>query len=201
VISKDKNLKGLVLAGGKSSRMKEDKGRMNWHGKEQRYYVADMLRKFCSEVYISCRKEQAASVSPEYKIITDNYDAGPLGAIVTAMEQDPSSAWLVLACDLPLLDTSTIAYLVENRNPGVMATTYKSPFDDLPEPLVTIWEPKAFPVFKQYVSEHKTCPRKILLNHPVQLLHARDASKLLNANTPEDAEKVRGLLNGKYIIN
>lgn len=192
---KDKPLlKGLVLAGGKSTRMKEDKARMNWHGKEQRYYLAELMQPFCTEVYISCRKEQAASVSSEYKVITDQYDAGPSGAIVTAMEQDPDSAWLVLACDLPLLDEATLAYLVENRKPGLMATTFRSPFDDFPEPLVTIWEPSALPVFKQYVSEHKTCPRKILLNHAIHLLIPKDPVTLLNANTPEDAERAKELI-------
>src|SRR4051812_47661865 len=53
-----KPLNGLVLAGGKSERMGRDKTRINWHGKEQCYYISDLLKPFCSEVFISCRHEQ-----------------------------------------------------------------------------------------------------------------------------------------------
>jgi len=46
-------LNGLVLAGGKSLRLGTDKGKINWHGNEQRYYIAELLQKFCDEVFIS----------------------------------------------------------------------------------------------------------------------------------------------------
>src|SRR4051812_1185041 len=174
--------------------MKEDKGQMNWHGKEQRYYLADMLRQFCEEVFISCREEQVTGISDEYKIITDCYDLGPLGAIVTALENDPSCAWLVVACDLPLLDASTIQYLIQNRNPDVIATTYESPFDGLPEPLVTIWEPESIIVFRNYLSDQKSCPRKILLNNPIHLVQSDNPAVLLNANTPDDAMKAKEIM-------
>ena len=51
-------LNGLVLAGGKSERMGFDKSVLNWHGKAQRYYMADMLAPFCDEVFLSCRPDQ-----------------------------------------------------------------------------------------------------------------------------------------------
>src|SRR5215216_4480133 len=131
-------LNGLVLAGGKSTRMGEDKGSLRWHEKEQRYYMADLLKPFCKEVFISCRAEQANDIE-EYRIIKDEYsEGGPLGAIVSAFHQNDSTGWLVIACDLPLLDTKTISYLVEQRDTSVTATCFQSPHDSLPEPLITI---------------------------------------------------------------
>ena len=53
---------GLVLAGGKSQRMGEDKGLINYHGKIQREYMADLLDDICEETFISCRPEQAAEI-------------------------------------------------------------------------------------------------------------------------------------------
>jgi molybdopterin-guanine dinucleotide biosynthesis protein A len=141
-------LNGLVLAGGKSVRMGYDKGAVNWYGKQQRYYMADLLRPFCNKVALSCRVEQKAEIDPAYAVLEDTFiDLGPYGAILSAFRENPDQALLVIACDLPLMDANTLQYLVANRNPSALATAFQSGFDDFPEPLITIWEPKSYPVF------------------------------------------------------
>src|SRR4026209_2214273 len=116
-------LNGWVLAGGKSSRMGADKGVLKWYGKEQRYHVADMLAVFCKEVFISCRLEQANAIDKKYRVIEDELEeSGPLVAIISAFHKNSNVAWLVVACDLPLLDEKTIHYLIENRDEGSIAT-------------------------------------------------------------------------------
>lgn len=182
-------LNGLVLAGGKSSRMGEDKSIVQWHGKEQRYYVADMLTAFCKEVFISCRKEQTNAIDKNYKVIEDELDnAGPLGAIVSAFHRNRNCAWVVIACDLPLLDKQTIQYLIQNRDENCIATTFQSPNDGLPEPLVSIWETDALPLLETALSEGRYSPQKILTKAKVKLLDSRKTSALMNVNTPEEKE-------------
>ncbi|MGZ3929685.1 MAG: NTP transferase domain-containing protein, partial [Mucilaginibacter sp.] len=101
-------LNGLVLAGGKSIRMGYDKGAVNWFGKEQRYHVADMLKPLCHEVFISCRADQKQQVNIDYNVLEDSFiGLGPFGAILSAFREQPDKAWLVVACDLPLLETET----------------------------------------------------------------------------------------------
>src|ERR1700729_4125113 len=93
-------INGLVLAGGRSSRMGRDKTSIPWHGKEQQYYMADMLKPLCCEVFISHRKEQGFETDENYKILVDAYTGiGPYGAILSAFEFQPDAAWLVVACD------------------------------------------------------------------------------------------------------
>lgn len=191
-------INGLVLAGGKSIRMGSDKGLTEWHGKPQRYYIADLLSEFCNEVYISCREEQVKElVAAGYRPLPDatTYaNNGPTGGILTAMEHKLDTAWLVIACDLPLLDKETIAYLVTNRNTKAIATTFESPFDGLPEPLITIWEPAAYTILLHKLQEGFKCPRKVLINNPATILKPPYPDALLNANTPEDADKVNQIL-------
>jgi molybdenum cofactor guanylyltransferase len=201
VISKENNtippLYGLVLAGGKSVRMGYDKSIVQWHGKEQRYYMADLLGDICEEVFISCRAEQQNEIDPKYKTLVDNYEgAGPLIGILSAFKANPNVAWLVVACDLPLLDLYTLQYLIQNRDTAAMATTFKSPFDGLPEPLITIWEPKAYEKLQTHITDGYTCPRKALIRNEMQvkILPPPNPDALMNANTPEDAEKVRSTL-------
>lgn len=191
-LSRDQTvLNGLVLAGGKSSRMGEDKGLLQWHRKEQRYHIADMLSSSCNEVFISCRKEQANEIDKRYKLIKDEYeDAGPLGAIVSAFHKNKNCAWLVVACDLPLLDEKTIQHLIQNREETLVATAFQSPYDSLPEPLITIWEAEALPLLEAALYEGKYSPQKILMNTKIKILQAHNASSLLNVNTPQDKEKI-----------
>jgi molybdopterin-guanine dinucleotide biosynthesis protein A len=191
-------LNGLVLAGGKSVRMGFDKGAINLYGKEQRYYVADMLKNYCNEVFISCREDQKGEVNSSYEVITDTFTGlGPFGAILSAFREDPDKAFLVVACDLPLLDSNTLQYLIENRNVSTIATAYESGFDGLPEPLITIWEPKSYPVLLSFLSQGYSCPRKVLINSNITLLKAPYPQALTNVNTPEDMEKIKMELHQK----
>ena len=104
-------LNGLVLAGGKSTRMGKDKGSLDYHGKPQREFMADLLSQFCEETYISVRENQV--VQSEYKLLEDTFvGLGPFGAIASAMRNNPNTSWLVVACDLPLLDEKTLNFLV-----------------------------------------------------------------------------------------
>lgn len=190
-------LNGLVLAGGQSKRMGADKGTMQWHGKEQRYYMADLLKNVCEEVYISCREEQQKEIDNTYNTLPDTFEgAGPLAGILSAMKKELGKAWLVVACDLPLLDINTLQFLVQNRDASAIATTFRSPFDGLPEPLITIWEPASYNVLLAHISDGFSCPRKALIRNTdkVKVLQPPDPDTLMNANTPEDAQRVKEIL-------
>lgn len=193
-------LYGLVLAGGKSVRMGQDKTTMLWHGREQRYHLADMLGAFCDQVFISCRQEQVHEIDPAYPVLPDSVEgSGPIVALMSAFSLFPDAAWLVVACDLPLLDAGTIRSLVDSRAAGYMATTFISPFDGLPEPLITIWEPAAASILAEHLSSGFKCPRKALIrnkNH-VKLLSPANADTLLNANTPADREQANSKLHSR----
>src|SRR3954469_8700324 len=115
-------LNSLVLAGGKSVRMGYDKSSIAWHGKEQRYYMADLLKQFCHNVFISCRAEQQNEIESNYKTLPDTFiDLGPYGAILSAFREKPGTAWLVVASDLPLLDPNALQLLIEHRNSSAVA--------------------------------------------------------------------------------
>lgn len=185
-------LNGLVLAGGQSQRMGQDKGALNLYGKEQRYFLADALKSYCSNVFISCRSEQKEGINTAYNTLEDTFiNLGPFGAILSAFRENPNAAWLVVACDLPLLDKTALDYLLANRNPSAIATAYKNGYDGFPEPLITIWEPKSYPVLLAYLAQGYSCPRKVLINSDTHLLDAPDIEVLTNVNTPEELNEVK----------
>ena len=190
-------IKGVVLAGGRSTRMGSDKGKLNYHGKPQREYVADMLESMGIEAFISCRTEQVEDMNG-CKTITDSFvEMGPAGAIMSAFLFDPNAAWIALACDLPLLTEGVVQYLIENRNPSSIATAYRSPENEhgFPEPLIALWEPKSFPELLRFLSQGIMCPRKVLINSDTHLIDALVPEALMNANTLEDKNRALSLLN------
>ncbi|WP_246010529.1 NTP transferase domain-containing protein [Hymenobacter perfusus] len=186
-------LRGLVLAGGRSQRMGQDKGKLAYHGQEQRAYAAELLAPFCQDVHVSCRPDQVVEL--EYaglRPLPDTFaDLGPLSGILSALRLDPNAAWLVVACDLPFLSETTLAHLVQHRQPARLATAFQSPENEWPEPLITIWEPASYPQLLRFLSLGYSCPRKTLINSDVAVLPAPAPQELRNVNTPEEAAQVR----------
>ena len=186
---------GLVLAGGHSRRMGRDKGLLDFHGKPQREYQYELLENLLGKgkVFLSCRPEQLNEMPPKLQTLPDSFlDLGPYGAILSAFRQNPNAAWLVLAVDLPLADAEALHFLLENRRAAAGATAFQSPLPPhFPDPLLAIWEPKAYPELLKYLALGYSCPRKVLINTPTRLLTAPKAEWLTNVNQPEDLEKIK----------
>ncbi|MDF2515008.1 MAG: hypothetical protein K0R59_304 [Sphingobacterium sp.] len=193
-------LNGLVLSGGRSQRMGRAKEAIKWHGKQQRYHLADLLHAYCEKVYISCRAEQMPEMMADaavcsYELLPDNYsDIGPMGGILTAFDAHPEQAWLVIACDLPLVDHAAIAYLVQQRDPSQIATAFTEPGSQFPEPLFAIWEPASYPLLQQMVAADKLSPRQLLMQQQVTGIAAPDEKVLTNVNTPAEASRVKAII-------
>ncbi|HEX8330777.1 MAG TPA: NTP transferase domain-containing protein [Hymenobacter sp.] len=180
-------LRGLVLAGGRSERMQTDKGALHYHSLDQRQHTAALLSEFCPDVRVSVRPDQADELPAGLKPLPDTFlNLGPLGGVLSALQCDPNAAWLVLACDLPFLTRDTLEYLVTNRQPARLATSFRSPWDDFPEPLVTIWEPRSYGQLLRFLSMGYSCPRKALINSDIELLSPPVPGDLRNVNTPEE---------------
>jgi molybdenum cofactor guanylyltransferase len=190
------SLQGLILAGGRSVRMGTDKSNIHWHQKPQKEYLYELLQNTGIQSFISCREEQKEELKV-FPTLSDSFlNLGPMGAILSAFRENPSVAWLVIACDLPFFDKNCLNFLIQNRNPSSVATAYKSPTSEegFPEPLVAIWEPKAYQHLLRFLGQGISCPRKVLINSDTHLLDAPNTNWLTNVNTPEEKEEVKKLL-------
>jgi molybdopterin-guanine dinucleotide biosynthesis protein A len=183
-------LNGLVLAGGKSRRMQTDKGSLEYFGKSQRLHVHEMLSSFCQETFVSYAHEQDVHQDEQLPVVLDRFAGlGPFGGILSALLHNPNAAWLTVACDLPYLTAETLAYLVKNRNTSKLATCFIDSDNRFPEPLVTIWEPRAYSVMLQFLSQGYACPRKVLINTDIELLKAPATLDFENINFPEQRDE------------
>lgn len=186
-------LAALVLTGGRSQRMQRDKATLAYGGETQLARAFRLVRARVPEAYVSVRADQTEDPArAEYPRIADELvDAGPVAGILAALSRTPARAWLVLAVDLPLLDDDTLARLIAARDPGALATAYRSAHDGLPEPLCAIWEPHALAPLAAFVAGGRTCPRKFLITHGAHLLELATRAALDNVNTPAEYDLAR----------
>lgn len=185
-------VKGLVLVGGKSTRMGKDKAALLYFGKPQKQVAKELLENSNVKTYYSVEK-----VSENSDEISDKFlNLGPFGGICSAFQKDPNSAWLVLATDVPFINNHILSKLLKNRNPSKVATAIKGKGQEFPEPLITIYEPKAYPILLQYLAQGYSCPRKMLINSEVEIIEIEDAF-IRNINTPADYEMAKKELQNK----
>lgn len=179
---------GLVLAGGESRRMGRDKAQLARNGKSQLEYIFGLVDGLTDRTFVSARRSHRNDpLRARFPQIVDRYDdIGPIAGILTALEEYPEADWLVVACDLPNIDTVTLSFLLENRSVTQPFTAFSSSYDGLPEPLCAIYSGASAELIRQFVADDIVCPRKMLIRSDTLLLEQPDPHALDNVNTPED---------------
>ena len=166
------------------------KSQIDYYGKPQYEYEADLIIQFCVSTYISISKHNVPNDTSKYPTIADTFiGLGPYGGILSAFREDPNAAWLTIACDLPYLDTETLTQLIKARNPSKVATCFYNQETDFPEPHITIWEPRAYAILLDYLAQGYSCPRKVLINSHIEMIKMDNPIKMKNANTPGERKE------------
>ncbi len=184
-------VKGLVLVGGKSTRMGSDKSQLDYYGKPQKEHVKELLESNNLDAFYSVQYNS----NKEDEIHDTFINLGPFGGICSAFQKNPNTAWLVIATDVPFVNNELIQLLLQKRNPSKVATAIKGSSKEFPEPLITIYEPKAYTKLLQYLTQGYSCPRKMLINSDVEIVEVNDAL-IRNINTPEEFEIAKKEING-----
>lgn len=179
-----KGILGLILNGGRSTRMGFDKGELSFHGTSQRNYLANLLLTTCDDVYVSCKHVPDHS---QHKFIADKFSIeSPLNGILSALELDHTTAWLTVPVDMPGVDETILQYLIANRDRKAIATCFLDEDGKKPEPLVTIWEAASYPLMMDFYQNGKISPREFLMTVDCRKLIAPNRQFFKNINTPHE---------------
>ena len=171
--------------------MGKDKSQLVYFADPHELHLAKICQELGLETFISKRDTEGDSLYG-FPVLRDRFiELGPFGAICSALLTDPDAAWLVIACDMPFLDAATLRQLIEHRSPAHFATAIKSAAKDFPEPLVAIYEPKAYARLLAMLAQGVTCARKFLINSDIRILELMDDLPLSNVNTKEEFEEVK----------
>lgn len=182
---------GLVLAGGESRRMGQDKASLRREGQSQLAYTVHLLDDLVERVFVSARADQQDDRErSRFEQVVDRYEGmGPVAGILSAMDEYPDVDWLVLACDLPNIDAVTLSNLLEKRSRDKPFSAYISSHDGLPEPLCAVYTAQSSTIVRGFVEDGIHCPRKILIRSDTLLLKQPNPRSLENVNTPDDLRR------------
>lgn len=184
---------GLVLAGGRSRRFGRDKAAIEVAAEPLLSRMVGVLQSVLDDVFVSVRADQSDdALRSRFELILDKDDGlGPASGIVAAHSKLPNVAWLVVACDMPLLDSDALRRLIEARTGRRAATAYRSPDDGLPEPLCAIYEPDTLARFQRQANAGEgLSPRGLLAHADVALIDPGHPGVLSNVNTVEDLARL-----------
>ena len=163
---------GVVLCGGQSSRMGSDKGLLKLNDKTWTQKAIDTLSNFQIPIVISVNKNQYhdySSTFPDDTLITDDpslQQHGPLCGLLNVHLKYPEEDLLLLACDMPLIDTELIKQLLRKYSTET-ADAFIYTTDGEPEPMPGIYKSKGLAYVHQLYNNNQL-PRhsmKYLLEH------------------------------------
>lgn len=179
-----KPIRGLVLCGGHSTRMQQDKALIHYHGKPQYEYVYDLLQPYCEQVFISGRKEVDYGTCPVIHDIENPEPIGPLAGILAAYEKI-NSPWLVVAIDYPNFGNEALRHLIDSYDDTYDATVYFDPDKQFFEPFLGIYQPAMLQFIKENGSRFNFSAQKILLQGMVKKVYPLQDASILNINTAD----------------
>lgn len=175
---------GIVLAGGKSSRMGTDKSLLMINGKPMIQYSIDALKPLCQEIIIVSNGDHLNDLG--YTVVPDTIlDAGPVAGIHAGLSHAINEKCVVLSCDLPNIDSILLQQLL---NVYQDETTLVSRCAAHLHPLVGIYQKSKAEELEQFLENGK---RKLLdclvaLNACVHKFPDTMEQQFANINTPDE---------------
>lgn len=105
---------GIVLSGGKSSRMGTDKCLLKLHNKTFVEIQTDILSKVCNQILISANNTDKYNFL-NYSIVKDEFhNCGPISGIYSSLKKAENLFSLIISCDTPNLNIDFLNYLISN---------------------------------------------------------------------------------------
>lgn len=196
----------IILCGGMSKRMGQDKGSMLFHNKAMVLHVIEKLSNVADEIVLILRDQ--AQVEKYKKILTNielpktdlrmctdiNRDQGPLVGILTGLINISSNQAMVLPCDSPCISESFVNNIFKySMDQDYDAYVPRWP-DNRLEPLHAIYKKSTVPMLKTLLKEDVRDVRSYIKRIKVEFINAESVDpsgkNFFNINQLEDLQKI-----------
>jgi len=103
---------GIILAGGKNSRMGQDKGFLMLSGKTFTQHIIEALEPVVGTIMIVSDNSDYDDFKLK-RVVDIMEDSGPLAGVYTGLYHSETENNIVLSCDVPLVKTAVLNKLIE----------------------------------------------------------------------------------------
>lgn len=184
---------GVVLTGGRSTRMGQDKSLLRVDGRALTSVVGAALREAgATEVLAVGGDLQSLASLPEIdRALEDEFPGeGPLGGIITALDAAANDFVVILACDTPRLDSATPKLLIEGLSTSPVNAVAYAVVEGRAQPLTAAWNrPVALPALRRAFDLGERAPRRVFPDLVVVEVTTLTASAVDDLDSPEDLQR------------
>lgn len=184
------NITGIILAGGKSSRMGSDKGFLLLNQKAFVQYSIDALSPLVSEIIIV--SDHSAYDTFGYKRVNDiTKNAGPVAGIISGLEATQTTYNIILSCDIPLINTKILNQLITAATPNTSIIQLESHGKRMP--LIALYNKQVLPIFKEQLQNNERRLRMVVnaCGYKTITLSDKDTVSTKNVNTQTEFKEVK----------
>ena len=184
-----KHITGIILSGGKSSRMGTDKGFLTLNGKHFVQYSIDALKPLVSEIIIVSDHNKYNTLG--YRRITDTIkNEGPVAGILAGLEASKTKYNIVLSCDIPLIHSEILQKLLIEADAENDIIQIESQGKSMP--LIALYKKSCATIFKTLIEQDERRLRVAVNSCKVKnvVLEASEQKATINVNTKEELKQL-----------
>jgi len=185
---------GIILSGGKSSRLGEEKGLAEFNGKLLIQHAIDILKPVCDTIIVSANKQLDGYAAFGYEVVEDQIkDIGPMGGLMACLEQSDTRYNFVISCDTPFIPSDLFPFLLESIENFQVAVPVHH--DNYIEPLCAVYATNVIWQLQHCIESGnykltdfiaKVNAKKVAINDQLPFYHEE---MFVNMNTRKDIKK------------
>ncbi len=183
------HITAIILAGGKSSRMRTDKGFVNYKNKPFVQRIIETVVPLVSEtIIISNNPNYDIFGLKRYPDLIEN--AGPLAGIYTGLHYSKTENNLVISCDVPLINSEILERLTRDNSDEFEVVQLESQGKEMP--LIARYKKSCENTFLELLNQGERRVRKALKSCSVKTITVKQANEKLtaNINTKNDLKEI-----------
>ena len=186
LVCKGSPLGAIILAGGYSSRMKENKAFLRVRGKILIQHILDQMAGLFGEILISCSRQDEFDHLGYQIVLDENPGEGPMAAIHSALKAARFEKNFVIACDIPDINSDFLGKLVDSAASYeiVVPVSPKNKY----EPLFAVYSKSIVPRIQELLDKGERSLIPLFALCRTRFVHLGRNSWFRNLNTREDYE-------------